>query len=301
MGHAISCATSSRPLPYAPASIVTTPWTHSMPAGRPSRSPKGSCAPCGVIGDAYSVLAPHGPAGQAAYSSAVHGPLPALRGRVCRGREERAYRQHDHVPRVRPSCVAPVRARNVWRGQYGAVILGPTEDRVARYLADATSHGLVTMRTVDIADRLRLERSEAYRVLRRLQALGLYGIEDDRSGQRGGRRIWRTDGRRASVTPVGGRHRVAWARILAAMAASRARLASLMRTGSHGGALSPSTGGAGAHPRAAGFIRRAGSSAQAVAPPTAPPGGSSPRLPGGAVTFRDAMARAGLWPSIIDG
>jgi DNA-binding MarR family transcriptional regulator len=257
----------------------------------------------GAIGDAYSVLAPDGPPGQAAYRSAVHGPMRTLRGRVCRGRQARAHRQHDHVPGVRPSCVAPVRPRNVWRGQYGAVILGPTEDRVARYLGDATSHGLVTMRTVDIADRLRLERSEAYRVLRRLQALGLFGIEDDRSGQRGGRRLWRTEGRRPGRELDTARHRQAWARILAAMAAARARLASLMRqTGSHGGRPSaPVTGGTGAHPRAAGFIRRAGSSAQTIAPPTAPPGGSSPRLPGGAVTFRDAMARAGLWPSIIDG
>jgi hypothetical protein len=282
----------------------------TRPARRHSdRSPSLSCVPCGATGEAQPVSSDAGsavsrrPAARCRHP--VHGPMRPLRGRLPAVHPQRAHRQHDHVPGVRPSCVASVRARNVWRGQYGAVILGPTEDRVARYLADATSHGLVTMRTVDIADRLRLERSEAYRVLRRLQALGLFGIEDDRSGRRGGRRIWRTDGRRPSLTLDAGRHRVAWARILAAMAAARARLASLMRqTGSHGGRPSAPVSGAAVPwkgPRGAGLIRRAGSSAQAVAPPTAPPGGSSPRLPGGAVTFRDAMARAGLWPSVIDG
>src|SRR5690348_14224237 len=47
-----------------------------------------------------------------------------------------------------------------WHGRAGSVILGPTEARVARYLESATRHGRVTIRTVDLASRLQLERSE---------------------------------------------------------------------------------------------------------------------------------------------
>lgn len=116
-----------------------------------------------------------------------------------------------------------------WRGQAGAVLLGPTEDRVARYLEDATRHGRVTLRTAAIADRLGLARSEAYRILRTLRTLGLFGIEDDRSGARGGRRIWRTRGRRAGVALDAGRHRAAWARIAAWMRSRAGRIAAQIR------------------------------------------------------------------------
>jgi hypothetical protein len=118
-----------------------------------------------------------------------------------------------------------------WHGRRGSVLLGPTEDRVARYLDAATRYGRISLRTVELAERLRLERSEAYRITARLRVLGLFGIENDRGGTKGGRRIWRTltesdDGALDST-----RHRVAWARIVAwARARSgrvRARLAAL--------------------------------------------------------------------------
>lgn len=95
------------------------------------------------------------------------------------------------------------------------MLLGPTEDRVARYLADRTSNGRVTIRTADLVAALGLERSEAYRITARLRILGIFGIENDQGGTNGGRRYWRTgiehDGARLDAT----RHRVAWSRILA--------------------------------------------------------------------------------------
>jgi hypothetical protein len=95
------------------------------------------------------------------------------------------------------------------------MLLGPTEDRVARYLADRTRNGRVTIRTADLVDALGLERSEAYRVTARLRVLGIFGIQNDQGGTNGGRRYWRTgiehDGARLDAT----RHRVAWSRILA--------------------------------------------------------------------------------------
>lgn len=114
-----------------------------------------------------------------------------------------------------------------WRGRKGAVLLGPTEDRVARYLADATRHGRVTIRTVDIVRRLNLSRSETYRITRQLRTLGLFGIEDDQGGTHGGRRYWRT-----AVTHDGSgldavKHRVAWGRILAWARARRSMLLGL--------------------------------------------------------------------------
>lgn len=102
-----------------------------------------------------------------------------------------------------------------WRGRRGAVLLGPTEDRVARYLADMTRRGRVTIRTVDLVARLNLERSEVYRITARLRVLGLFGVENDQGGTNGGRRYWRTgiehDGARLDAA----RHRAAWGRILA--------------------------------------------------------------------------------------
>lgn len=112
-----------------------------------------------------------------------------------------------------------------WRGRRGAVLLGPTEDRVARYLADATRDGRITIRTVDLVARLNVERSEVYRVTARLRVLGLFGIENDQGGTRGGRRYWRTaiehDGARLDAA----RHRAAWSRILAWARARRAIVA----------------------------------------------------------------------------
>lgn len=110
---------------------------------------------------------------------------------------------------------------SVWHGRRGSVLLGPTEHRVARYLDHMTRSGRVRLRTVDLAARLGLERSEAYRVTRSLRVLGLFGIENDRSGQAGGRWYWRTaiehDGAELDRT----RHRDAWARVKGWMAARR--------------------------------------------------------------------------------
>jgi hypothetical protein len=175
------------------------------------------------------------------------------------------------------------------------VILGPTEARVARYLEDATRHGRVTLRTVELADRLRLERSEAYRVLRRLQALGVFGIEDDRSGQRGGRRIWRTGRALGRSGLDAARHRQAWARVAGWASARRARLAAFMRDAISGGRrVTPPVGSASP---AGGHLRRDGrSSARRSFHPVAPtaPPGVLPPTPGGAVTFADLMRGAGL-------
>jgi DNA-binding transcriptional regulator LsrR (DeoR family) len=106
-------------------------------------------------------------------------------------------------------------ATTTWRGRRGTVLLGPTEDRVARYLADATRRGRVTIRHTEIAERLGISRKDLYRITARLRMLGLFGIENDRGGTNRGRRYWRTaiehDGTR--LDPV--KHRVAWSRILA--------------------------------------------------------------------------------------
>lgn len=103
---------------------------------------------------------------------------------------------------------------HVWHGRLGAVVLGDTQHRVARYLDAQTRHGWALIRTDELAERLDLERSEAYRITARLRALGLFGIANDRGGVRGGRRWWRTatghDGR--GLDPE--RHRVAWSRVV---------------------------------------------------------------------------------------
>ena len=116
-------------------------------------------------------------------------------------------------------------ARMTWRGQYGAVLLGPTEHRVATYLEAATRDGLVTLRTTAIASRLKLSRSEAYRILATLRRLGLFGVSSDQGGTTGGRRIWRTSRMRdgSSIDPR--RHRAAWARVTGWLQARAHRLA----------------------------------------------------------------------------
>lgn len=115
----------------------------------------------------------------------------------------------------------------VWHGRAGSVALGPTEGRVARYLDDRTRHGWVTLRTLELATTLGLERSEAYRILARLRELGLFGISNDRGGHRGGRRVWRTANRHDGTGLDPARHRSAFARVRGA--ARRARSGSLAR------------------------------------------------------------------------
>lgn len=109
-----------------------------------------------------------------------------------------------------------------WRGRYGAVLLGPTEDRVARYLEAATRAGRVTIPTTRLVAELNLARSEAYRITRTLRTLGLFGVENDQGGTRGGRRYWRITTRQGELEAT--RHRVAWARVTAWLKAQRARL-----------------------------------------------------------------------------
>lgn len=101
-----------------------------------------------------------------------------------------------------------------WRGRRGTVLLGPTEDRVARYLDAATADGWIRVRTPELASRLGLERSEAYRITARLRVLGLFGVANDHSGARGGRRYWRTAIRHDGPTGLDPlRHAIACARL----------------------------------------------------------------------------------------
>lgn len=117
-----------------------------------------------------------------------------------------------------------------WRGRYGWIALGPTEDRVARYLDDATRHGRITRTTARIQDDLGLGRSEAFRILRTLRTLGLFGVENDQGGTRGGRRIWRIDRPGEGATLDAGRHRQAWARVVAYLAERKARALARLRS-----------------------------------------------------------------------
>jgi hypothetical protein len=113
-----------------------------------------------------------------------------------------------------------------WRGRRGSVLLGPTEDRVARYLDHMTRHGRVTLRTVDLVTSLGVERSEVYRITRRLRELGLFGVENDQGGTKGGRRYWRTlNDRDGSPRLDAERHRIAWSRIVAWARARRLSVA----------------------------------------------------------------------------
>lgn len=103
---------------------------------------------------------------------------------------------------------------HVWTGRRGPVVLGPTQHRMALWMDAATRRGQVTLRMSAVAAALGLERSEAYRIARRLRVLGLFGVANDPSGHGGGRRWWRTptphDGQ--ELDPV--RHHVAWARMI---------------------------------------------------------------------------------------
>jgi len=150
-----------------------------------------------------------------------------------------------------------------WHGRAGAVLLGPTEDRVARWLTARARRGRVLFRTMQLADELRLERSEAYRITARLRVLGLFGIANDRGGHRGGRWVWRTaiqhDG--AQLDPD--RHRRAWSRVLGA---ARSRAATVRNHISRLRGLSPRPAqdparvppGAGAGPTFRELFERAG-------------------------------------------
>lgn len=113
---------------------------------------------------------------------------------------------------------------HVWHGRAGSVALGPTQHRVARYLDELTRHGRIVVRTSDLAERLGLERSEAYRILARLRVLGLFGVSNDRGGHAGGRVVWRTATRHdgTQLDPV--KHRLAFARVRGAAAAVKARV-----------------------------------------------------------------------------
>jgi hypothetical protein len=164
-----------------------------------------------------------------------------------------------------------------WHGRRGSVLLGPTEARVARYLEHATRHGRISLRTRDLVVAIQLERSEAYRITRRLRELGLFGIENDRGGTKGGRRYWRTPLEHDGQMLDRDRHRTAWSRIVGWARTRRdllhARLAEL---------------------RAAPFLRFAGVlDDTAGATPRAGP--VSPRTARGG-TFAESMRRHGLGP-----
>lgn len=171
-----------------------------------------------------------------------------------------------------------------WNGRRGAVILGPTEHRVARWLADRTRHGRVTIRTVDLATALELERSEAYRITARLRSLGLFGIENDRSGARGGRRYWRTAIEHDGARPLE-RHRETWARIRAWAASSRIRLRERIA------AIRPP---ANRGPGIAGVDRP-----ECVRADPGMAAGGSPRIAGGRPVL-EGLIRGGLSPHLIE-
>lgn len=159
----------------------------------------------------------------------------------------------------------------VWNGRRGAVILGPTEHRVARYLADRTRTGRVTIRNAELVADLGIARSELYRITARLRVLGLFGIENDRGGNHGGRRFWRT----AIAHDIGAldaaKHREAWARVVAWARDRRGRLAARLAS-----------------------LKRRPHTAPVVASPSGRPGlGSTAPA---ALSFGAAMRRYGLGP-----
>jgi hypothetical protein len=163
------------------------------------------------------------------------------------------------------------------------VLLGPTEHRIARWLADMTRHGIIRIRTLELAEATHVERSEAYRITRRLRVLGLFGIENDQGGNHHGRRFWRTaiehDG--AALPPVA--HRQAWSRIVAWARSRRERMKGrLAALRAH-------------HIRLAGVLHVAGPT-PAETPPSAgvnPGQRPSARAPDGRWTPAEAMRRNG--------
>jgi len=159
------------------------------------------------------------------------------------------------------------------------VILGPTEHRVARWLADRTRSGRITLRMADVATATRVERSEAYRITARLRILGLFGIENDQGGSKGGRRFWRTaiahDGAELDET----RHREAWARVVAWARARGARLRDRL-TPHH--------------------TRRGGRVALSTAPTAAGRSSTPPALGSPAAGILGRLIAAGLSPALID-
>jgi hypothetical protein len=178
------------------------------------------------------------------------------------------------------------------------VLLGPTEHRVARWLADRTHHGRITIRTVELANALRLERSEAYRITARLRILGLFGVENDRGGTKGGRRYWRTSIAHDGAELDCQRHREAWARIVAWARGRRDRIAAKLaelRPHSHaatdaGTARRSATPGGSAPAPSPGVTTHVGSGPEAPEPATA---GGVPGVPP-AGSFAERMRRHGL-------
>jgi hypothetical protein len=162
-----------------------------------------------------------------------------LHGHVHADADRRARRSPGLA---RQLCADRPLTGSTWYGRAGAVELGPTEARVARYLASITGHGWAHVRTMDIAARLGLERSEAFRIIARLRTLGLFGVSSDRGGHGQGRRVWRTPTRHDGVRLDAGRHRAAIARIRGsarrATLRARARLTTI-RVAASGGAARP--------------------------------------------------------------
>lgn len=174
----------------------------------------------------------------------------------------------------------------VWQGRRGSVLLGPTEHRVARHLARITGHGQVRIRTVALAGDLGLERSEAYRILARLRVLGLFGIADDRGGNHGGRRIWRTSIEHDGPGLDPDRHRVAWSRIRGWALARIARIRRAIATTQGRRWDVPPAGGRGVELHAR--------SSTPAARPGSPPG------TGGDPPILEQLARHGLAPALLE-
>lgn len=164
-------------------------------------------------------------------------------------------------------------ASATWHGRRGPVLLGPTEHRVASWLRDMTRNGRVRIRTTDLAIACRLERSEAYRITRRLRVLGLFGVENDRGGTKGGRAYWRTAIEHDAAGLNHERHRAAWSRIVAWARQRRAAWASVRRPGPN-------------HQPAVPRRRQAAGAAPVADPPLAATG----------ATFGERMRAYGLGP-----
>lgn len=155
---------------------------------------------------------------------------------------------------------------STWHGRRGPVLLGPTEARIARYLEHMTRRGRVAIRTVDLAAATQLERSEAYRITARLRVLGLFGIENDRGGTKGGRRYWRTPIEHDSPGLDATLHRVAWSRLVAWARVRRrsisARLATIRQSSGQAARALAAGATAGSAPLPPGMAEPAGTFAE---------------------------------------